>query len=275
MYKNELTPLVLGLHRIGYPPKSASIRGLFTSLKLLRFEISFLRSIGYRFTTLTDAFVFPQPRTAVLTFDDGYRDNLLAADSVLNELEVPATVFVITSDIGKTGVTWDEAGEKLPSDMLSWDDLRSLKARGWEIGSHSHLHVHHDRRTYFEQKALIAASLNAIEANIGIRPVTFAYPYGVYNSDTLRALRHLGIRYAVTTRPWWPEPPESGQRNYLELPRIPLGGRHLIHYIRAMNLTLRTAARETAVYPSTQAGFGAIISLFSRLRFSANDKIVP
>lgn len=48
----------------------------------------------------------------VLTFDDGYRDNLLVAKPLLERYEIPATVFVTTGyvDSGRD-FWWDELGE--------------------------------------------------------------------------------------------------------------------------------------------------------------------
>ncbi|MEW6360520.1 MAG: polysaccharide deacetylase family protein [Acidobacteriota bacterium] len=275
MHQNTLCPLILGLHRIGYPPKGAAIRGLFTSPKLLRFELAFLKSLGYRFSTLTEAFLFPQPKTAVITFDDGYRDNLIAAESILSEFQAPATVFVITSDIGKKSVVWEEAGEKLPAAMLSWDELKKLKALGWEIGSHSHQHVHHNRLNEKQQRLLIADSIEAIAKNIGERPKTFAYPYGAYDLTTKRIIRELGIHYAVTTRPPAGALQEINNLDKLELPRIAFGGRHLLHYLRAINKTRAAIKPGNTIFSSFSVGTRAIFPNFGKSPFPARDEIVP
>lgn len=41
-----------------------------------------------------------------ITFDDGYRDNFLNAIPILNELEIPATIFVSTSNIDTPYEMW-------------------------------------------------------------------------------------------------------------------------------------------------------------------------
>ncbi|MER3428827.1 MAG: hypothetical protein C4334_12170 [Pyrinomonas sp.] len=49
----------------------------------------------------------------VITFDDGYRDNLIQAKPLLERYDVPATVFVISGFIGQSGEAWWDELEKL------------------------------------------------------------------------------------------------------------------------------------------------------------------
>ena len=55
-------------------------------------------------------------RAVAITFDDGYADNALAALPLLQEHDVPATVFVATGLLGKTRAFW-------------WDELADLLLR--------------------------------------------------------------------------------------------------------------------------------------------------
>jgi peptidoglycan/xylan/chitin deacetylase (PgdA/CDA1 family) len=52
-------------------------------------------------------------RSVVVTFDDGYVDNMLYAKPILERYEVPATIFVTTGFIGKSKPFW-------------WDELAKL-----------------------------------------------------------------------------------------------------------------------------------------------------
>jgi peptidoglycan/xylan/chitin deacetylase (PgdA/CDA1 family) len=52
-------------------------------------------------------------RRAVVTFDDGYADNLLSARPILEELDVSATVFVTSGYVGDTREFW-------------WDELERI-----------------------------------------------------------------------------------------------------------------------------------------------------
>lgn len=53
------------------------------------------------------------PRGIVVTFDDGYADNLTAARPLLERFEIPATVFVTSGLVGKEGECWWDALSRL------------------------------------------------------------------------------------------------------------------------------------------------------------------
>jgi peptidoglycan/xylan/chitin deacetylase (PgdA/CDA1 family) len=48
----------------------------------------------------------PEPGSVVITFDDGYRDNLRIAAPILRKYELPATLFLPTSIIGRGENQW-------------------------------------------------------------------------------------------------------------------------------------------------------------------------
>ena len=244
--------LILGFHRVGYPPSEARIRGLFTSPRLLTFELWLLSKLGYQFSTLKDSMTTPSERTAVVTFDDGYEDNFAAALPILERFHAPATIFVVTGDIGKKAVVWDEADEKLPADMISWDMLAQLQQKGWEIGSHGHCHVHFDSKNRLDQEALVGRSVTEIEGALGAVPISFAYPFGSFNETTKATLRRFGVRFAVTTDAPSPHDVQS-PADLLELKRVQLGGRKFHHFLKA---TLRTVKAIGVSEIVRSVGFG-------------------
>jgi|CXWL01.1.fsa_nt_gi peptidoglycan/xylan/chitin deacetylase (PgdA/CDA1 family) len=230
--------LIISLHRVGWPPVGATHRGLFITPRLLSFELWLLSKLGYKFNTLKDAILASGGKHAVITFDDGYEDNLAAGFPVLDKHSVPATIFVVTKDVGRKEVVWDEAGEKLPANMLGWEELAELQRKGWEIGSHGAEHVRFHERTVAQQERLVSSSLDMIETKLGTVPISFAYPYGYFNEDTKAVLRQSGIRFAVTTA--WPEPADLLERDdLLGLKRIPIGGRNFHHFVQAAIRTFR------------------------------------
>jgi len=108
---NQLSPpvVVLGYHRVSTlssdpqmlavaPPNFRQQLEIITRYPLLRFE--------------EDWSVVRKP-ALVVTFDDGYADNLLEALPLLEEFNVPATFFVTTGKIGSHEEFW-------------WDELERL-----------------------------------------------------------------------------------------------------------------------------------------------------
>lgn len=63
------------------------------------------------------------PKSVAITFDDGYADNLYQAKPILEQFEIPATVFVCMGFLGRE-FWWDELDRMV---MLSKTDIGSLR----------------------------------------------------------------------------------------------------------------------------------------------------
>ncbi|WP_305985136.1 polysaccharide deacetylase family protein [Roseibium sp. MMSF_3544] len=84
----------------------------------LRQAVDRIRANGYEIISLDEAVDllksgYGHRRYAVLTFDDGYRDNLDIALPILTELQAPFTVFVATGLIERTSELWWLALERV------------------------------------------------------------------------------------------------------------------------------------------------------------------
>lgn len=93
-------------------------RHLEITPEFLRQAISRIRANGYDIISLDEAVDllksgYGNRRYAVLTFDDGYRDNLEVAYPVLRELDAPFTVFVTSGFVERTSELWWIALERI------------------------------------------------------------------------------------------------------------------------------------------------------------------
>ncbi|WP_420411004.1 polysaccharide deacetylase family protein [Roseibium sp.] len=91
-------------------------RHLEITPEFLRLTVERIRANGYEILALDEAVDllksgYGRKRYAVLTFDDGYKDNLDVAYPVLKEMQAPFTVFVASGLIDRTTELWWEALE--------------------------------------------------------------------------------------------------------------------------------------------------------------------
>ena len=114
---------------------------------------------------------------AVVTFDDGYRDNLIAASPVLREANVPAAFFVSTGFIGTEREFHHDAGSA-PRAKLTWEDLRRLERQGFEIGSHTVEHADLGSADYRTICREVRGSLDDLNLQLRPRPRAFSFPWG-------------------------------------------------------------------------------------------------
>lgn len=213
--------LVLCYHAVSETwPSPAAI-----SPERLRAQMGFLLKRGYRGLTLSAALAEGAPRKAmVVTFDDAYTSILEKGLPVLEQLGVPATVFVPTDAAQDAGqMTWSELRQWVGTAherelrCMSWEELRQLSERGWEIGSHTCSHPHLTEIGKEKAVAELGLSRAACEEELQ-RPCTaLAYPFGSYDAAVIDLVTAAGYRSAVTLDERIVEPLRG--RGPLEVPR--------------------------------------------------------
>jgi len=173
------------------------------SMQRFRSQLDFLAAEGWATPTMAELVAAPEKwtgRTAVITFDDGYADNLAAWDE-LNKRGMRATLFMVTGSIGREPA-WPADGRPVGR-LLNAKELRGMQAAGMEIGSHS---INHVRLTEVDEDQLrkeLVDSKATLEDALGSTISSFSYPYGAWDEHCARAVQGAGYRSACTTRTGW------------------------------------------------------------------------
>jgi len=137
----------------------------------------------------TNSLKVPEPGF-MLTFDDGYLDNLNRAYPVLSRFDIPFTVFVTTGPLVK-----NEAG------YLCEKELRELDALdGVTIGAHGITHAPLAECGERQLREELMGSKACLEDLLGHPVDSLSYPHGSVNRRVRDAAENAGFRIGATSR---------------------------------------------------------------------------
>lgn len=160
-------------------------------------EMKYLKDNGYTTLSLKELYDYfenkvPVPdKSVVITLDDGYEDNYTEAFPILKRYGLKATIFVITSNVDKN------------SAFITSSQIKEMDSAGIEIESHTVTHRDLDKLTYKEQYAELKDSKSFLEGLLGKNIDYMAYPTGKYNDNTIKAVKAVGYKMALSTNGRW------------------------------------------------------------------------
>lgn len=170
----------------------------------LRAHLAGLRAAGFTFVSMDACASWLAgekdlpPRTAAITFDDGYRSVVTDALPVLVELGVPATLYVIGGRIGGDNQwpgQWASIGEE---PLATLAELRTWAASGLDVGNHSWTHPRLPGLPESTLQDEVLSSADRLEQALGAEIRHFAYPYGDFDARGVEQAQRRH-RTAVTT----------------------------------------------------------------------------
>lgn len=182
---------ILMYHHIAPAEPHARLPALWVPPAAFAAHVRALRRDGYRAVTLErvwDAWNDGPPlprRPVVVSFDDGYTDQVRHALPVLRRARWPGVLNLALDFLPGMGGT---------------AAVRRLLAAGWEIDSHSLTHADLTTREPARLRAELAGSRARIRRLFGVPANFFAYPYGHLSSGVVAEVRRAGYLAATATR---------------------------------------------------------------------------
>ncbi len=192
-----LPPLALAYHGLGDIPIARDPHHLAVRPDDLRRQIALVKRWGYELVTFgelaTRVGEGEGAGAAALTFDDGLVETLTALVPILREADAPATVFAVSSWLGKQhrSAPWTR--------VVTEDELRELHALGIEIGGHTETHPDLTLLSLEDARDELRRGREQLEAVLGAPVDVAAYPYGHANAETRQAACEAGFRAACRT----------------------------------------------------------------------------
>jgi peptidoglycan/xylan/chitin deacetylase (PgdA/CDA1 family) len=125
-----------------------------------------------------------------ITFDDGYPGQIERAIPIFNKHGLRATFFIHTDNVKDS---WS----------ANWAAWKVAAEQGHEVGSHTKTHpdLTHVRKPR-QLRSEIEGSADLIEQRVGIRPISFAYPFSASDDVIQRQVRDVYLLDRSDCRMW-------------------------------------------------------------------------
>ncbi len=211
---------ILLYHRVVNETSAIGRHKLYVKEKQFRRQMQWLSDNGYQTLTFRDLEHLPAQdgnnKKVILTFDDGYADNYSIMFPILKEFGFKAVIFLVT------GLKWNEWGtaEGEPTlDLLNTQQVHEMDAYGIEFGGHTQHHIDMKESSEAIQRKEINGCFKDLEELLDKKPVSFSYPFGAYNEDTLKLIGESAFSFGITTI----FGPEEWTQDELRIRRIEIG----------------------------------------------------
>lgn len=199
--------------------EAGELHGTIVTTEQFEKQMKLLEEKNYHTLTLAEFQAFMKkdielPKNSVLiTFDDGFKDNYINGYPALKKYGFNATIFLISGRVDRNPREYDPADAQFLSeeDIFNSTDVFSY---------YGHTHDFHERDGNGESYLTIKTReeiTKDLQKNFTIIGDTtaFAYPFGIYDNQTLDILEELNVELAFTIKDGMASPDDS----LLEIPR--------------------------------------------------------
>lgn len=196
---------ILMYHNVAQPPAALHPDGrcLYVTPEAFAAQMGLLRRLGYRGVSMSEAMPYlrgeQRGRVAVITFDDGYLDNLENAMPVLQRHGFGATCYIVNGCIGRHNL-WDAGNLGVQKPMMTIEQLHAWRDGGMEIGAHTRSHPHLTQCSDAELQDEIVGGKAELEGLLGFEVPQFCYPFGDADARVAQVARNAGYVASPTVR---------------------------------------------------------------------------
>lgn len=175
-------------------PKDSIRKSLDIIPPIFEEQMKTLKNAGYNFLTAAELGQYldgkkqlPE-RPIIITFDDGYGDFYTDVFPILKKYNISATAYIISGGLDRPN-------------YMTTAQLKEVAESGLvEVGAHTVHHRNLKSIPVTEAKLEIEKSREDLENLLGIKVVSFAYPYGGFNDEVAQLVKKIGFTNAVTTK---------------------------------------------------------------------------
>ena len=192
---NRRSLAILGFHKVGEPPAGHARTPWYVPEAEFVEHLRFLKSNHWHVLDLNECISGISDcrplseRSALLTFDDGYRSIVDVVLPWLRRFQFPSVVFIPTRFIG--GTNDFDSGYEPTEGICGWDHLQQLNRDGCSVQSHG---VSHRRFSWIdsaEREQELLQSKIVLEENLKKPVEMFAYPYGRLGEEASIAAKRV------------------------------------------------------------------------------------
>jgi peptidoglycan/xylan/chitin deacetylase (PgdA/CDA1 family) len=194
---NKEVPILM-YHRIADIPNDRNT----VSPIMFEKQLQYLKKHGYTTISLQDLhhhFTLKSPlpsKSILLTFDDGYEDNLMNALPLLKKYDMAATVCIISNWIGQEN-NWEDYKNKPHCRTMDLAQLQEWLKQGMFICAHTVNHPFLSRLNNEEILHELASCKSSLEQQLHI-PIDFlCYPYGDFDDRVKILAKQVGYKAAL------------------------------------------------------------------------------
>jgi polysaccharide deacetylase len=182
----------------------------------LESDLKYIAEKGYHTITMTDLIHYVYNKTPlpenpiILTFDDGYYNNLTYVLPLLEKYDMKAVVSIVGA-YTNTYTKLDEANANYS--YLRWKDIQALMDTGrFEFQNHTYnLHSEKNGRkgaskkkgeTQEQYASILSQDIGRLQQDFkeatGYLPNTFTYPFGLMSKDSKEIIQSLGFKASLS-----------------------------------------------------------------------------